>query len=177
MNRAARASVPTTQRGFTLLELVIALMLLGLMLPLAFAGLRLGLATWDSVEDRLNADNDQLLAHDFLRRQLERAQLPTQRDLSVEPDFSFNGNADRLQFVAPLPAHLGQGGMYRFELGVDMQSPDGDVVLTGGVVAYNPSIAEILAEKLGHEIDVPPHPQFAGALGAALVPRRQALQA
>ncbi len=44
----------------------------------------------------------------------------------------------------------------------------GTVVLTGGVVAHNPVIAELLAAEIGREVLVPPDPQFTGALGAAL---------
>jgi activator of 2-hydroxyglutaryl-CoA dehydratase len=43
------------------------------------------------------------------------------------------------------------------------------VVLTGGVVAYNPTIAEILSERVGRKLEVSPYPQFTGALGAALI--------
>jgi len=51
---------------------------------------------------------------------------------------------------------------------LEMDRLDGEIVLTGGVVAHNPTIAEIFAERLGGEVEVPPHPQFTGALGAAL---------
>jgi activator of 2-hydroxyglutaryl-CoA dehydratase len=51
---------------------------------------------------------------------------------------------------------------------VEMDPLEGEVVLTGGVAAHNPTIAEILAERLGRPVTVPPHPQFTGALGAAL---------
>jgi predicted CoA-substrate-specific enzyme activase len=57
---------------------------------------------------------------------------------------------------------------------VEMDPLDGSVVLTGGVVAHNPAIAEILSEKLGRDVEVPPHPQFTGALGAALTALKQA---
>ncbi len=50
----------------------------------------------------------------------------------------------------------------------EMDRLDGKVVLTGGVVAHNPTTAEIFADKIGGEVKVPPHPQFTGALGAAL---------
>jgi predicted CoA-substrate-specific enzyme activase len=50
----------------------------------------------------------------------------------------------------------------------EMDQLHGEVVLTGGVVAHNPTTAELLAAKLGGEVSVPPHPQFTGALGAAL---------
>jgi activator of 2-hydroxyglutaryl-CoA dehydratase len=49
-----------------------------------------------------------------------------------------------------------------------MDRLSGEVVLTGGVVAHNPTTAEIFAGKVDGEVKVPPHPQFTGALGAAL---------
>ncbi|MFH1808323.1 MAG: acyl-CoA dehydratase activase [Pseudomonadota bacterium] len=57
---------------------------------------------------------------------------------------------------------------------VEMDTLDGEVVLTGGVIAHNPTIGTLLAERLGRPITVPPHPQYTGALGAALMARRQA---
>ena len=51
---------------------------------------------------------------------------------------------------------------------VEMDPMDGRVVLTGGVIDHNPIIAEILGERLGREVLVPPEPQFMGAFGAAL---------
>ena len=51
----------------------------------------------------------------------------------------------------------------------EMDRLDGEVVLTGGVVAHNPTTARIFSDKLGGEVKVPPHPQFTGALGAALI--------
>lgn len=50
----------------------------------------------------------------------------------------------------------------------EMDPLDGEVVATGGVVANNPTIVSILAERIGREVIVPPAPQFTGALGAAL---------
>lgn len=51
---------------------------------------------------------------------------------------------------------------------LEMDALEGEVVLTGGVVAYNPTIAALLGERLGREVLVPPEPQLTGALGAAL---------
>jgi activator of 2-hydroxyglutaryl-CoA dehydratase len=50
------------------------------------------------------------------------------------------------------------------------------VVLTGGVVAYNPVVADILGDRIGREVEVPPYPQFTGALGAALLARKKQQQ-
>ncbi|MBU1074097.1 ATPase, partial [bacterium] len=54
---------------------------------------------------------------------------------------------------------------------VEMDPLDGLVVATGGVVAHNPTIVEIITERLGREVIVPEAPQFTGALGAALTAR------
>jgi predicted CoA-substrate-specific enzyme activase len=56
---------------------------------------------------------------------------------------------------------------------MEMDPLDGQVVLTGGVVAHNPTIGDILASKLGREVFVPPSPQLTGALGAAIVAARR----
>ncbi|MFV2071972.1 MAG: acyl-CoA dehydratase activase [Thermoanaerobaculales bacterium] len=55
----------------------------------------------------------------------------------------------------------------------EMDRLHGVVVLTGGVVAHNPTTAAILEDKLKSEVKVPPNPQFTGALGAALIALEQ----
>ena len=54
---------------------------------------------------------------------------------------------------------------------VEMDPLEGLVAATGGVVAHNPTIVEIIADRLGREVIVPEAPQFTGALGAALTAR------
>jgi len=51
---------------------------------------------------------------------------------------------------------------------VEMDPLDGMVMATGGVVAHNPVIVEILAARLERDVVVPEAPQFTGAFGAAL---------
>jgi predicted CoA-substrate-specific enzyme activase len=52
---------------------------------------------------------------------------------------------------------------------LEMDTLAGDVVMTGGVVAHNRIVAQILSERLGREVLVAPLPQISGALGAALI--------
>jgi len=54
---------------------------------------------------------------------------------------------------------------------LEMDPLSGQVVMTGGVVAHNPIIVELLSDALGRSVLVPDHPQYTGALGAALVVR------
>lgn len=53
----------------------------------------------------------------------------------------------------------------------EMDQLAGRIVATGGVVAHNPAIVALLAEATGADVVTPPHPQLAGAFGAALFAR------
>jgi len=59
----------------------------------------------------------------------------------------------------------------------EMDTVDGTLVLTGGVVAHNPLLAGMIGEAFGVETAVAPDPQHIGALGAALVAREEAAAA
>jgi predicted CoA-substrate-specific enzyme activase len=54
---------------------------------------------------------------------------------------------------------------------VEMDTIVGKVVLTGGVIAHNPIIAEMMAEMTESQVIIAPHPQTMGAFGAALTAR------
>jgi predicted CoA-substrate-specific enzyme activase len=51
---------------------------------------------------------------------------------------------------------------------LEMDTLEGEVVMSGGVVAHNPFLVKMFEDKLGKKIFVPPLPQLTGALGAAL---------
>jgi predicted CoA-substrate-specific enzyme activase len=51
---------------------------------------------------------------------------------------------------------------------IEMDTLEGTVVMSGGVVAYNDIILKILSKHVGKQILIPPNPQLTGALGAAL---------
>ena len=51
---------------------------------------------------------------------------------------------------------------------VEMDTIDGTLVLTGGVVAHNPLLRQLAEETFKMPTRVPPEPQFIGAFGAAL---------
>lgn len=52
---------------------------------------------------------------------------------------------------------------------LEMDTLDETVVMTGGVAAHNPYLVSMLAQELGRPVLTPPHPQLAGAEGAALL--------
>ncbi|TWJ14362.1 acyl-CoA dehydratase activase [Geobacter argillaceus] len=51
---------------------------------------------------------------------------------------------------------------------LEMDSLTERVIMTGGVVAHNPHIVEMVGEMIGRQVAVPEYPQLAGAIGAAL---------
>ncbi|MFC1824857.1 acyl-CoA dehydratase activase [Thermodesulfobacteriota bacterium] len=52
---------------------------------------------------------------------------------------------------------------------VEMDSLSESVAMTGGVVAHNTYLAEMLEEKIGRKVLIPQAPQLTGAIGAALI--------
>jgi predicted CoA-substrate-specific enzyme activase len=51
---------------------------------------------------------------------------------------------------------------------LEMDTLSGRVIMTGGVVAFNAIVAEILSARAGTKAEIAPHPQEMGAFGAAL---------
>jgi general secretion pathway protein J len=104
--------------GFTLLELVIAITLMGLILVVLYGGLRLALNGTDSGEQRAEASNRLRLVQEFLRRQLAQSMTVYRVNDNQEKVVVFHGQPDGIEFVAPMLAQLGQGGLYRVRIGV-----------------------------------------------------------
>lgn len=59
----------------------------------------------------------------------------------------------------------------------EMDTLENTVVMTGGVVAHNPYLKQMMAAQLGREVLSPPRPQLTGAEGAALLAMRDSEKA
>ncbi len=103
-------------KGFTLIEMLIAISLLGIMMTLLFGAFRIGVRSWDAGERRSAQTSHMLIVQDFLRRHLS-ATRPLMDDFTDDdPFFSFIGTENELRFVSALPAHGGRGGLFQFML-------------------------------------------------------------
>jgi prepilin-type N-terminal cleavage/methylation domain-containing protein len=91
-------------RGFTLVELLIALAIVGLLLTIAFSGLRVALAAWTRGEDRAEA-HQHVRAIAFTMARALGAAYPYRAAKSETPEvvMLFNGTEQRLEFVTQAP--------------------------------------------------------------------------
>ena len=117
------------QRGFTLLELLVAITLLGVLMAALFGALRLGARVWETGEARLDASARVQVVQDFLRQQLGQTvpMSETTDDSRPSRGMVFTGASDGLSFVSLLPAHLG-GGASLMELALRPPAADGEPV-------------------------------------------------
>lgn len=112
MCRAVRA-----RAGYTLIEFVIALTLVGLIMALVTGGIFLGARTWDAVDAKAETVSETRQALEFLRRQLTAARGLT-HPLPDGDALLFWGNQQMLEWVAPLPSYVGNGGLSVMRLSV-----------------------------------------------------------
>ena len=94
-------------RGFTLLELILALAIVGTLLAIAFGGLRIGAAAWRQGEERAEAHQHSRTLAVALARAVSAA-YPYRASIGQPPQpvILFNGTQTRLEFVtsaAPFP--------------------------------------------------------------------------
>ncbi|MGR4875181.1 prepilin-type N-terminal cleavage/methylation domain-containing protein [Pseudoxanthomonas sp. LARHCG66] len=108
------------QRGFTLIEVLVALVLLAAGLALAFATLRSSTAVVTRGEDMAQASERMRAVHGYLRARLASAQpIVFATDRGTLREARFIGTPQRMRFVADLPDYLGYGGPYLHDVAFD----------------------------------------------------------
>jgi general secretion pathway protein J len=99
-----------SERGFTLLELLIAVTLLALLMTLLTAGLRAATHNMNRQTERLDRSSRNVLVETFLRGVLADAR-PLSTGQSRSSSVAFSGRSDGLTFVGPAPASVAIGGL------------------------------------------------------------------
>ena len=107
-------------RGFTLLEVMLAILLLAMLLAGTFGAVRTATKATQSGEAAVDRINRMRVAQEFLRHQLSRIMpLGFDRDDSTGINFVFEGDEKSMKFVAPMPGYLSKGGPYVQTLELD----------------------------------------------------------
>lgn len=114
MSRAARNA-----RGFTLVEILIAVTLLSVMVLAAMATISTSVRAVRSGEALVSRTDSVRVSQEFMRRQISQAMpLPFERSEDLGMIYVFEGDGSGLKFVAPMPGHLAQGGPHVQEIRV-----------------------------------------------------------
>ncbi len=115
-----------SEAGFTLIELQVALTLLGLISVVLFGGLRFGTRAWEAGNVRAERLAQVQAVQALLRRRIAQAQPPISEAADTAVGRStFAGEPDVLQFLAVVPSRAGVGGIYAFDLAVIEDSERG----------------------------------------------------
>ncbi len=101
--------------GFTLLEMLLGLALLGLMTLALFGALRFGTHSWERAEAKSLQVVDLAIVESMLRREIAKA-FPLRVGLASENKIAFEGDERSVKFFSSLPAHFSTGGLSLIEL-------------------------------------------------------------
>lgn len=125
--------------GFTLVELLIALAMVGLVTLLLFSALRIGARAWDAVDLVAERTGALRLARDFVHRALLQARATTLvfdgASVSV-----FRGDGESLELVGPLAERVGVPGLYVLRLALEEVGDGRDLILTRWLI--HPEVLE-----------------------------------
>jgi general secretion pathway protein J len=129
------------QRGFTLLELLIAMTLVALIMAAVFNGLRMGARSWEAGDKRARASEEIRLVLGLVARELRQAHSVSRFVAGEGTVLQFEGEEQRLRFVAPMLEYLGVGGLYW--IGLELEDIDGEPYL---VMRWRPYRTEMEEE-------------------------------
>ena len=116
----ARGRPRSTKRevGFTLVEIVLAMVLLSTMMLLLYSGLSFALRAWDAGDAGGRRTADRRIGENFLRRELTEV-FPMRWKDPMTVKVAFSGEAQRLRFVSTRPVGITLGGLALVSVEVD----------------------------------------------------------
>lgn len=105
----------SNDKGFTLIELMVGLVLLGLISAAIAGTVHSGVLGSEAVEARSIRTNQIAFSQAFIRRHLEAARPLRLADVRT-PQAAFIGNPNQIHFVSVMPDWIGQGGSHRVNI-------------------------------------------------------------
>ncbi len=133
---------PSIQSGFTLVELLLATALIAIIMAMAYGGFRAGLRATASGEALIEETNRLRVVHQFVRTQISQARALVIEDIDNER-IVFEGDGERIRFVAPMPGYLSYGGPYVQEFRLERGQVGMDLVFAFAMLnGYEPGDLE-----------------------------------
>lgn len=119
--------LPRPMAGFTLMELLVALTLMGLLMLVLFPTLRLGSRSWEAAERLADSQEEIRAAQQFLLdRLLAIREVPRRQNRRV---MVFSGDTQSVEFVAPLSTSQALPGLQLLRLELIQDAGIGYLVL------------------------------------------------
>jgi len=121
--------------GFTLLEVLVAVVIMAVIMTTAFGALRLGGRSWEAGVTRAT-DNERFRAvADLMRRQVSQV-IPMTWPDGTEKRIAFDGASDQLRFVSTAPQQYRQAGLFEYGLSAQRDGPETNLILS--FIPFNP---------------------------------------
>lgn len=149
---------PFCRNGFTLIEVLIAMTLLGVMVVLLFSSLRIAAESWNAGENKMAAVNQKAVVYQFFKRHITAIRplpmLNIDSTYSVESVQAFQGFPQSLRFVAGLPASSARKGLQVFSIALNPENSSSLLValtpyrLSEPGQALEPVKPEVLLENI-----------------------------
>ena len=122
-------------KGFTLLEVMVAVVVLSIIMSTAYGALRLGARSWEAGVTRALETGYFRTAAGFLQRQISQAVPMTWPGVNNER-ITFSGKRDQLRFIGPAPQQQESAGLFEYSLTVRPEDNQKQLVLS--YVPFNP---------------------------------------
>lgn len=105
--------------GFTLLELLVALALVGLIAVVLTGGLRFGARVWEASRDGAQAVGEVSAVRGFIRARAMAVRPLRLREAVAGNAGALSGGRARVRFVTLMPSYVGRGGLHHLALGAN----------------------------------------------------------
>lgn len=113
------------QHGFTLVELIIALLILSVVMVLCASGFKFGTRVWNSVDVQSERIDTLQAVQGFVRRSMSNALVHDQfveDDVEKQVESLFIGDADRIRYVSYSPKYGVDDYLYLYDFYLDHET-------------------------------------------------------
>ena len=121
--------------GFTLLEVLVAVVIMAVIMTTAFGALRLGGRSWEAGVTRASGNERFRSVANLMRRQVSQIIPMTWTD-GTNKRIAFDGASEQLRFVSPAPQQYRQAGLFEYGLSAQRDGPDTNLILS--FIPFNP---------------------------------------
>lgn len=143
-------------RGFTLIEMVVALAVLALLAGVVFASLRFGQHSYQKVVRRGAQSWEMFASQRLVRGLLENAYPRQPGEIATSVNYGLQGDTQSISIVAPAPLAGGDAGLYQYEIALRRGAAgENDVVIRwhsdvdgGSQLVSATSAEEVLIERV-----------------------------